>query len=511
MSENDENCRQSGEVEINEIIEPAGEAVSVRKNEGDSEDFATMLAAHELQSQKIQPGQKVGGTIITIDGDYAFIDIGLKEDGIMELKDLQDTNGEINAKAGDSVEAFVVSISPQGIRLSRSMSGSGLAALEEARDSGIPVEGRVTGACKGGYIVDVMGQRAFCPGSQMEPSPTGDNEANIGRSMEFLITRLESRGRNIVVSRRALLDHERKENLEKLLDNLSVGDTVEGRITRLAAFGVFVELAPGIEGMIHVSELGWSRVSSPDELVSVDDVVRAKVLSIAQNDKGQTRIALSRKQAQGDPWEEAGSRLQPGAIVTGKVRRLAPFGAFVEVLPGIEGLVHISEMSWTKRVTNPEEVLTPGEEVAVKIKELNPEAKRISLSLKEAEGDPWQDASERFKPDQMIEGTVESFGPHGLFVALAPGITGLLPQGALKNAKKSSNYTGLKSGDKVKVVIRSVDSGQRRISLVPKDNNDVQSVDDTSWKEHAVVKPASSGKDLGVMAQALRDAFQKKK
>lgn len=313
------------------------------------------------------------------------------------------------------------------------------------------------------------------------------------------------------MSRRALLDRERKENLEKLLDNLSVGDTVEGRITRLAAFGVFVELAPGIEGMIHVSELGWSRVSSPDELVSVDDVVRAKVLSIAQNDKGQIRIALSRKQAQGDPWEEAGSRLQPGAIVTGKVRRLAPFGAFVEVLPGIEGLVHISEMSWTKRVTNPEEVLTPGEEVAVKIKELNPEAKRISLSLKEAEGDPWQDASERFKPDQMIEGTVESFGPHGLFVALAPGITGLLPQGALKNTKKSSNYTGLKSGDKVKVVIRSVDSGQRRISLVPKDNNDVQSVDDTSWKEHAVVKPASSGKDLGVMAQALRDAFQKKK
>ncbi len=260
--------------------------------------------AHELQSQKIQPGQKVGGTIITIDGDYAFIDIGLKEDGIMELKDLQDTNGEINAKAGDIVEAFVVFYIAPGhsSAFHRSMSGSGLAALEEARDSGIPVEGRVTGACKGGYIVDVMGQRAFCPGSQMEPHQQSDNEANIGRSMEFLITRLESRGRNIVVSRRALLDRERKENLEKLLDNLSlVGDTVEGRITRLAALVSLWNFAPGIEGMIHVSEPGWSRVSSPDELVSVDDVVRAKVLSIAQNDKGQTRIALSRKQAQGRP------------------------------------------------------------------------------------------------------------------------------------------------------------------------------------------------------------------
>ena len=162
----------------------------------------------------------------------------------MELKDLQDTNGEINAKPEILAEAFVVSISPQGIRLSRSMSGSGLAALEEARDSGIPVEGRVTGACKGGYIVDVMGQRAFCPGSQMEPSPTGDNEANIGRSMEFFITRLESRGRNIVVSRRALLDRERKENLEKLLDNLFCRRY--GGRTHYASggFGVFVELAP---------------------------------------------------------------------------------------------------------------------------------------------------------------------------------------------------------------------------------------------------------------------------
>lgn len=509
MSQTDESCRQAGEKIVNENI--ADEQPSAMKTDGDSEDFASMLAAHDVQSQRIQPGQKISGAIITINGDNAFIDIGLKEDGIMEVKDLQNAQGEISAKPGDVVEAFVVSVSPQGVRLSRSMSGSGLAALEEARDAGIPVEGRVTGACKGGYIVDVMGQRAFCPGSQMEPSPTGGNEDNIGRSMEFLITRLESRGRNIVVSRRALLDRERKENLEKLLDTLAVGDTVEGRVSRFAPFGAFIELAPGIEGMIHISELGWSRVGSPDELVSIGDEVRAKVLSIAQNDKGQTRIALSRKQAQGDPWDGIGDRLEVGAVVGGKVRRLAPFGAFVEILPGIEGLVHISEMSWTKRVTNAEEVLTPGEEVSVKIREINPEAKKISLSLREAEGDPWQDAAERFNAGQVVTGTVESYGPHGLFVDLAPGITGLLPQGALKNTRNSTNYTKLKKGDSVEVVIRSVDSGQRRISLMPKDANDVQSADDTSWKAHASAKPASTGKDLGVMAQALRDAFQKKK
>lgn len=317
---------------------PSAEGETAKAGE-ETEDFAAMLARHELHAQKIQPGQKISGAVITLDGDFAFLDIGLKEDGIIELKDLQDANGETTVKPGDVVEAFVVSVSPQGVRLSRSMSGSGMAALEEAKDAGIPVQGRVMGACKGGYIVEVMGQRAFCPGSLMEPAPKGEQDAHIGRTMDFLITRMESRGRNIVVSRRALLEREKHENLEKLLDKLAVGDTVEGPITRLTSYGAFMELAPGIEGMIHISELGWSRVSSPDELVSPGDLARAKVLSIEQNDKGQTRIALSRKQAAGNPWDEIGDRLETGAVVKGKVRRMAPFGAFVEILPGVEGLI----------------------------------------------------------------------------------------------------------------------------------------------------------------------------
>ena len=500
MAESEENGQTVAPVETAPGAETAG-----------PDDFAAMFAAQEMQSQQIQPGEKITGTIITIDGDYAIVDIGLKEDGIIDLADLRGTDGEMTAKPGDVITAFILSSSPQGVRLSRSMSGSGIGALEEAMAAQVPVRGKVTGACKGGFIVDVLGQRAFCPGSQLDPSPTGDNNDNIGRTTDFLITRLESRGRNIVVSRRALLDRERRENLDKLLATLSVGDTVEGKITRLSPFGAFVELAPGIEGLVHVSELGWSRVASPDELVSPGDMIRARVLSVEQTDKGQTRISLSRKQAEGDPWQELEGKLEPGAVVTGKVRRIAPFGAFVEILPGIEGLVHLSEMAWGKRVMNAGEIVAPGDEVSVKIKEINPEAKRISLSIKEAEGDPWQDVAERFKSGDNVSGKVESVGPHGIFVELAPGVTGLLGQAALKNAKGAADFKHLKKGDKIEVLIKSVDAGQRRVSLAPPEATETVEKQDVIWKEHPAVKPAADSRGFGQMAQAFQEALRKKK
>ena len=476
------------------------------------EDFAAMLAAHdEASSGRVQPGQKVKGTIIAITGESVFVDVGLKEDGIMDRKDLLDADGKEIAGQGDTVEAWVVSASPQGIVLSRSMSGSGVAALEEARDAGLPVEGRVSGTCKGGYLVEVLGKTAFCPGSQMEATG-GDADGPVGRTMQFLVTRVENRGRNIVVSRRALLDRERRENLEKLLETLKPGDMVEGRVTRLAPFGAFVELAPAVEGMIHLSELSWSRVGAADEAVSVGDPVRVKVLDITTNDKGQTRISLSRKQAEGDPWQDVPEKIAAGSIVQGKVRRLAPFGAFVEVLPGVEGLIHISEMSWAKRVNKPEDVLSVGDEVSVKVKDENPETRRIALSLRDAEGDPWQDAEQRFPVGATVEGTVESNGKFGVFVTLAPGITGLLPAGVIKNSKKPE-LAKLDKGDSVTLVIQNIDTGARRVSLTyegaeaaPEREGGAQRGQGAgSWKQHAV----TGAPVTGIMAQALQKAMQK--
>lgn len=480
--------------------------------EDGNEDFAAMLAAHdEASSGQAQPGQKIRGIIIAITEENVFIDLGLKEDGIMDRKDLLDADGKEIARIGDPIEAWVVAANPQGIVLSRSMSGSGLAALEEARDAGVPVDGRVSGVCKGGYLVDVLGKTAFCPGSQMDAA-NGDAESIVGHSFQFLVTRVENRGRNIVVSRRALLDRERRENLETLLQTLQKGDMAEGRISRLAPFGAFVELAPGVEGMIHLSELAWSRLGAADEAVSVGDLVRVKVLDISTGDKGQARISLSRKQAEGDPWQDAPARLAVGSIVKGKVRRLAPFGAFVELLPGIDGLIHISEMSWSRRVTRPEEVLSAGDEVSVKIKDINPESRRIALSLRDAEGDPWQDSEQRFPVGSLVNGVVESRSQYGLFVSLAPGITGLLPATVIKGSKRPE-LAKLDKGDNVTLVVQNIDSGARRISLTHEGDKSEpvaaegsqRGAEGDSWKQYAVARTTATG----IMAQALQKALQK--
>ena len=329
-----------------------------------SENFADLLASQENSQVRVQAGQKVTGTVIEVTDDAVFVNVGVKIDGVMDRKDFIDNEGNLTVKAGDEIEAWVTRATSQEIVLAKSMNGAGMAAIEDAKENAIPVDGRVIESCKGGYHVEVLGKTAFCPGSQMA---AGDADSVVGRTLQFLITRVESRGRNIVVSHRALLDREREANLEKFLAEVKEGDIVEGTVTRLAPFGAFAELAPAVEGMVHLSELSWSRVMKADEAVSEGQKIKVKVLKISK-EKGRdgrehTRISLSLKDAMGNPWDDEASKLVIGDVVEGKVVRLAPFGAFVEVLPGIEGLVHVSEMSWGRRVNKPEEVVKAGDVV----------------------------------------------------------------------------------------------------------------------------------------------------
>ena len=486
------------------------EKIPTSTPEEGAEDFAAMLAAHDTASSRLQSGQKVTGTVIAVTGDSVFVDVGIKVDGIMDRKDIIDAEGKESVGPGDSIEAWVTGVSSQEIRLSRSMGGSGVAALEDARDAAVPVDGRVTAACKGGYTVEVLGKSAFCPGSQIGVPTSEDAAELVGRALQFLVIRVENHGRNVVVSHRALIERERAEQLETLLESLKPGDTVEGKISRLAPFGAFMELAPSVEGMIHLSELSWSRVNAPDEAVTLGDAVRAKVLSISKDAKGRVRISLSRKQAEGDPWQNVTERLEAGTVVPGKVMRLAPFGAFVELLPGIEGLVHISELSWTKRVAKPEDVLTVGDAVSVKIKEINLENRRISLSLRDAEGDPWQDAAQRFAVGATVSGTVESRTPYGLFITLAPGITGLLPAGVIKNSKQGKQYSKLDKGDAVTLTVQNMDTTARRISLAPEGEQAASPAEDKAWRQHATAGSSTGGAGMNIMAQALQKALQNK-
>ncbi len=460
----DEQQENTAPVEEAQAAAPAADA-------GDEEmSFADIMAKQDNIAQvRIQKGQKVQGKVVDMNEDTVFVNIGAKLEGVMEMNDFRDAEGNVSVSVGDDVEAWITQVSSGEIRLARSMSGAGMQAIEEARESGVPVEGKVTEQCKGGYHVDVLGKTAFCPGSQMAH---GTPESLVGQTFQFLITRVESRGRNIVVSHRALLDRQREQSLQALLEQVREGDIVEGKVTRLASFGAFVELVPGVEGMVHLSELSWSRVMKADEILKPGDIVQAKILKISK-EKGRdgnehTRISLSIREAQGNPWDNIETLVAaPGSVVEGKVMRIAPFGAFVEIAPGIEGLVHLSEMSWTQRVNRADDIVQPGQKVRVKIKDINVESKRVSLSLRDAEGDPWADVVTRFPVGSVVEGKVESQSRFGLFVTLAPGITGLLPEGIMRQSKTEEEYQKLEKDAPITLEVQRVDPVARRITLVP--------------------------------------------
>ena len=469
--------------------------------------FAEMLAQQEQDSSvHLEPGQRVSVRIVAITADTVFVSTGSKVDGIVDRAELE-TNGELSYQIGDSLDLYVVVVTSQEVKLSRAMNGDGsLAALEDAREAALPVEGRVTGQVKGGYSVDIMKRRAFCPFSQMDIRPLADPESAVGQTYAFLITKLENHGRNIVVSRRDLLERERAEALDVLLAELHEGDVREGVVSRLAPFGAFIELAPGVEGMAHLSELSWSRVGQADEAVSIGDTVRAKVLTVVREAKG-VRISLSLKAAMDDPWNSLDGRVQVGETLVGKVTRLAPFGAFVELLPGVEGLVHLSELSFEKRIMTAGEVVSPGDTVNVKIKELDPEKRRISLSLRDVAGNPWDQVNELFSQGSEVTGTVEKRAPFGLFIALAPGITGLLPNQVVSASSQRKTLERLGSGDAVAVRIREIDIAKRRISLLPAGEEPSSDIGD-DWKQHAPKVEASPS--LGTLGLALQAAKAKR-
>lgn len=455
--------------------------------------------------QELAPGDMVEGKIISVGRTHVYIDTGTKSDGVVEKQELLDENGEFPFQAGDVLTLYVVSLNESEIILSKAISGAGkVALLEDAVQNQTPVEGKVTGVIKGGFSVDILGKRAFCPVSQMDVNYVETPEDFVGQTLRFLVTRYEENGRNIVISRRSLLNEEIKAARQAFFADVSQGDTLQGKVIRLMPFGAFIELAPGVEGMAHISELSWSRVEKPDEVVKPGDTVLVKLLSITPQD-GQDlpKISLSLKQTATDPWESVDAAFKPGDQVSGKVMRITNFGAFVEIAPGVDGLVHISEMSHTRRVTRPEEVVEKGQDVQVVIKSIDMDAKRVSLSIKDALGDPWTGISVRYKPGDIMEGRLEKRETFGLFIGLEPGVTGLMPVSVLRNAADAKLYDALKPGDAVQVLVQQVDEENRRISLAPPDQKDIE-----DWKQFAGNK---KDKPLGTMERVLMEALNKKK
>jgi small subunit ribosomal protein S1 len=491
------------------VESPSQPAQDATKSEEIS--FAEMLAEHEREESpqsRLTPGQRVSVRIVAITGDTIFVSTGSKVDGIVDREEME-IDGQLPCQVGDTVDLYVVTLSPHEVKLSRILRGAGsISALEEAKEAGLPVEGKVIGQVKGGYAVDIMKRRAFCPISQIDIRPPDDLEAPVGKTYPFLITRLEKGGRNIVVSRRMILEREQAENRDALLAEIHEGDVREATISRLAPFGAFIELAPGVEGMAHLSELSWTRVAQADEAVSVGDKVRVKVLSIAKDEKN-ARISLSIKQVADDPWKDVSARLSVGDVVQGKSVRNAPFGAFIEILPGVEGLAHLSELSYAKRVMKAEEIVVPGDIVSVKIKEIDVDKRRISLSLRDVAGNPWDTIADAFTVGAEVTGTMEKRAPFGLFITLAPGITGLMPNAVVQSSPSRKNLERLTSGQAVSVRIKEIDAASRRISLAPAgEENGEEATDEKDWKKHAP-KPAPAPA-MGALGLALQTAMKKK-
>ncbi len=465
------------------------------------ENFAELFEAFQSESNdNLQVGDLVKGTVISITKDSVFIDTGSKVDGIVNRDELTDPEGELTVKDGDAVELYVISIDSNGISLSKAMSGAGgLNMLNDAYESGVPVEGKVLETCKGGFRVSMMHRKVFCPVSQIDATFVETPEDYVGETFNFKIIKFEENGRNIVVSRRALLEVEQEKFREKFLEEVKPDAVMDGKVTKLMAFGAFVELAPGVEGMVHISELSWSRSAKPEDIVQPGDEITVRILSIEPRKDGKgLKIGLSLKQLQADPWDELGDKFSAGDKVTGTVARCADFGAFVEIAPGIEGLVHISEMSYTKRVHKPADEVTPGQEVSVMIKDLDPVKRRIALSMKDAAGDPWLDVEDSFKPGTEVEGTVENKAEFGIFISLAPGITGLLPMSHISRSDKKVELEALTPGQKVKVYVAELNTADRKVTLTvgePKENED--------WKQYSKPAPRKSAPRKQQSAQSM--------
>lgn len=370
---------------------------SNENHQDNEQDFAALLAEFEQESQgapqRRQPrvGQTVRGRILSIGADAAFIDLGAKSDGMIELGELRDDEGRVTVAVGDVIEGRVVEMGgPAGCIVLKRKLGRGpdaKAELEQAHRLGLPVEGVVSGVNKGGVEVQMAGVRAFCPISQLDLGHVEDATPFVGRKLAFRITRYETtrRDANIVLSRRELLAEEARQKASELRAQLAVGSILHGRITSLKDYGAFVDLG-GLEGMLHVSQIGFARVTRPQDVLSVGQEVEVQVIKLEKTDdpKRPERIALSLKSLAHDPWEDARRRYGEGTSHTGKVVRLEAFGAFVELEPGIEGLIHVSELAPGKLVRHAREAVKLGDALAVTVLAVDGERRRISLGLASA-------------------------------------------------------------------------------------------------------------------------------
>ena len=426
-------------------------------------ELKEMVDLYDKSLKQFDAGEIVKGRIIGLTENDVIVDIGFKSSGLVPKIEFPNLN---ELKAGDEVEVFLDSVEDQDGQIVLSRRRADFIRIWDrivgAHDNQSVLQGTVLRRVKGGLMVNLMGLEAFLPGSQVDVRPVRDFDAYVGRTMDFRVVKINEAAENVVVSHKALLEAELEEQRKKILSKLEKGLILEGTVKAITEFGVFVDLG-GVDGLIHITDLSWGRVNHPSEIVKLDQKIQVVVTDF---DEEKKRISLSMKALQPEPWKSIEDKYQVGQKVSGKVVSLTEYGAFVEIEKGIEGLIHISEMSWTEHVKHPSQKVSMGQTVEAVILSLDKDNKKLSLGLKQLEPDPWEQLIEKYPVDSKHKGIVRNLTNFGVFVELESGVDGLIHISDLSWTKKVRHPGELvKRGDEIEVVVLAVDKEQRRISL----------------------------------------------
>ncbi len=429
-----------------------------------SENFAQLL--EEFFSNEARLGSVVNGTVVAIEKGYVIVDTGFKSESRIEASEFTNAQGELEVQVGDQVDV-VLKATDDGfgetvVSRGDAKRNEAWIALEKAFEEQATVTGYVNGKVKGGFTVELNGVRAFLPGSLVDVRPVRDSLNLEGQTLELKVIKLDQKRNNVVVSRRAVIETTNSADREEVLANLVEGSEVKGIVKNLTDYGAFVDLG-GVDGLLHITDMAWKRVKHPSEVVTVGQEVTVKVLKF---DKEKTRVSLGLKQLGQDPWGAIAQNHPVNSKLTGKVTNLTDYGCFVEILDGVEGLVHVSEMDWTNKNIHPSKVVSVGDVVEVMVLEVDEERRRISLGLKQCKANPWEHFAETHNKGDKVSGKIKSITDFGIFIGLEGGIDGLVHLSDISwDVQGEEAVRNYKKGDEVEAVVLQVDAVKERISL----------------------------------------------